>query len=196
MSPLTISLTLDQLAELKHLITHAERPEVRRRAHIIILLHAGYSPTHLARELNVSRKTVYNVAHSFELHGIDGLFTRSYPGRPGKADAHYRDLLEEVLAHAPADYGYGDLGWTTRLIQEHMAQETGVTLSLSRLRDLLHKLGYAYKRQRPHVDSMLPAMPEDWRDISHWLDQRHSLKATLPDWMFRPYTSWVKAESD
>ncbi len=147
MPRLTVTLTPDQTAELDDLIAHATQPEVRRRAHIIRLLHAGYTPTHLAGELGISRKTVYNVAHTFELHGIDGLYDRHRSGRPGRADDHYRAVLEDTPALLPRDLGYSNMGWTAGLIGNHMTRETGVTLSLSRLKALLHDMGYEYRRQ-------------------------------------------------
>ena len=173
-------------------ITHAEQPEVRRRAQIIRLLHAGYNPTYLARELSISRKTVYNVAHTFELHGIDGLYDQHRSGRPGRADDHYRTVLADTLALLPRDLGYTNLGWTAGLIGEHMARETGVTLSLSRLKALLHDLGYEYKRQPPYVTRLLPSRPENRELLAAWRLMQRELEETLPEWMVRPYFTWVK----
>jgi transposase len=99
-----ISITTPQYIELEHLVVDAEQPAVRRRAQIILLLQAGYTPTHLAGELGVARKTIYNVARKVELHGIDGIFDRPRSGRPGKVDEHYYRLLKEALGHDPAEY--------------------------------------------------------------------------------------------
>jgi transposase len=195
MSKLNLSLTADQLTELEDLIARTKRPEVRRRAHIVLLLSTGDRPSDMSRELGLSRKTIYNVAHRFELHGIDGLYDRLRNGRPGKANEHYWERLEEVLARDPADYGYPDLGWTVRLIQKHMTEETGMSLSPARLKVLLHHLGYAYKSESPRIDSLLPIAPNEWRALTQWLALRDGLKKTQPARMFRPYFSWVKIES-
>jgi len=196
MPRLTITLTPDQTAELDQLIAHAEQPEVRRRAHIIRLLHAGYTPTHLAGELGISRKTFYNVAHSFELYGIDGLYDRHRSGRPGRTDDDYRAVLEETLALLPRDLGYSNMGWTAGLIREHMTRETGVTLSLSRLKELLHDLGYEYKRQPPYITRLLPSRPESRDELAAWRILQRELEETLPEWMVRPYFSWVKCRPE
>lgn len=187
-----VCLTTDQIAELEHLADHAEELEVRRRARVVLLLHAGYTSTHLAQELGVCRKTIYNIAQKFRLQGTDGLFARTCTGRPGKADARYRQLLTDTLAHVPADFGYHDLGWTTHRLREHMAEQTEITLSLTSLKDLLHEMGYVYRRQPPRIDSLLPPMPKSLQKISGWLDLRDSLQADLPEWMSRSYHSWVK----
>lgn len=196
MTHITITLTDDQLATLESIVRDGDDAAVRRRAQIIVLLHAGYTPTHLARELNVSRKTIYNVLRNFQLHGTDGVFDRPRSGRPGKADEHYCELLEKTLAHDPADYGYTDLGWSSRLLQEHLAGQTGVSLSRSRLKALLHELGYEYKRLPARIDGMLPEVPQSRQEFSRWLEMRKSLKEELPGWMSRPYHSWVKVTSD
>jgi transposase len=192
MSNLKLSLTATQRIELEHLAAHAERPAVRRRAQIILLLHAGYTPTPLAGELGISRKTIYNVAHRFELHGIDGVFDRPRKGRPGKVDEQFCTLLEEAPGHDPADYGYPHIGWATRLIQQHMREKTGVSLSLSSLNTLLHILGYVYQRQSPRVDRLLPPMPDHLPQIDKWLATRDNLKKNQPRRTFRPYYSWAK----
>jgi transposase len=192
MSNLNLSLTATQRVELENLGADADQPAVRRRAQIILLLHAGYTSTHLAGELGVSRKTIYNVARKFELFGIDGIYDRPRTGRPGKVDEHYCALLEETLAHDPAEFGYPTLGWTTKLIQQHMREKTGVSLSLSSLNTLLHNLGYAFQRQGPRVDALLPPMPDHLPQIDRWLSMRDALKKTQPRRMFRPYYSWAK----
>ena len=107
-------------------------------------------------------------------------------------DEHYCKLLEEVLARDPAEFDYPVLGWTTRLIQQHMREKTGVCLSLTRLRELLHTLGYAYQRQPPRVDALLPPMPDHLPQINRWLAMRDTLKKTQPGRMFQPYYSWSK----
>jgi transposase len=108
MSQFNLSLTADQLIELEDLIAHAERPAVRRRGQIILLLSSGDSPSDVSRELGVSRKTIYNVAHRFKREGIDGLYDR--PRRGCEADEHIQERLEETRAHALADYEYTNLG--------------------------------------------------------------------------------------
>jgi transposase len=196
MPRLTITLTPDQVSELDDLIAHAQQPEVRRRTQIIRLLHAGYTPTYLAGELGISRKTVYNVAHTFELHGIDGLYDRHRSGRPGRADDHYRAVLEDTLALLPRDLGYSNLGWTAGLIREHMTRETGVTLSLSHLKALLHDMGYEYKRQPPYITRLLPSRQENRELLAAWRILERELEETLPEWMVQPTFSWVKCRPE
>ena len=104
-------------------LAHAQQPEVRRRAQII-RPPRGLHPTTWPGT-GISRKTVYNVTHTFELHGIDGLYDRRRSGRPGRADDDYRTVLEETLALFPRDLGYSNMGWTATYQGTHGPRNGG-----------------------------------------------------------------------
>ncbi|NLF76707.1 MAG: transposase, partial [Chloroflexi bacterium] len=149
------SLSNDQLIELEDLIAHAAQPEVRRRAQIIRLLYMGYRPSHIARDVGVSRRTVYNVLHNFEHYGIDGLYDRPRSGRPRKLTSEHCALLEAALAEDPAAFGYETPGWTTIILQQHVEHTTGIRLSTPRIGALLRQLGYAYRRHPARVEALI-----------------------------------------
>src|SRR5690606_11365224 len=70
-------------ADLKRIATaikHDKRPEVRRRAMGLRLLHQGQSPREVADLLSVSLPTVYDWHHRWQSSGVEGLANRPKSG--------------------------------------------------------------------------------------------------------------------
>ena len=74
--------------------------------------------------------------------GVEALTTRARSGRPPKADENYRKRLGEVLQKDPTALGYEFTLWTVDRLRVYFAQEMGIDLSESRLRDLLKREGF------------------------------------------------------
>lgn len=140
--------TEEEVRILEQAIRHDERPEVRQRATAIRMLHLGNHPTDVAKVMAVSLPTLYTWHARWQEKGLEGLANRPKSGRPGKANEEYCRVLEETLAKEPPDFGYGFNIWTVKRLQEHMERQTGINLSESRLRVLLRKKKYRYRRPK------------------------------------------------
>ena len=112
------------------------------------MLHLGYTPSQVAEAMHIERKTLYRWLERWQLAGVGGLENHAKVGRPRKAIQSYREVLAETLAQEPAAYGYTFAIWTVGRLSEHLAQVTGITLSVNRLRDLLKREGYVYRRPK------------------------------------------------
>lgn len=80
--------------------------KLRTRYLIILNLLNGRSPTQTARVLQVSRSTVYNVAHRFSEWGEAGLIDRREENGDRKLDEEYLALLHQVTKSSPQQYGW------------------------------------------------------------------------------------------
>lgn len=80
--------------------------------------------------------------------GVDALANRPKSGRPLKADDEYSLVLMEVIEKEPSEVGYDFTIWTAERLSAHLEQVTGVALSESRLRALIKRKGYRYRRPK------------------------------------------------
>ena len=137
-----------EMAALEAAIRHDKRPEVRQRCMAIRLLHLGHKPKEVAQLQAVSIPTVYGWYNRWRQDGIEGLATKPRSGRPLKTDEAYLAALEEALAQEPEAFGYDFSVWTIERLGLHLAKETGTALSNNRLRILLQRHGYRYRRPK------------------------------------------------
>lgn len=137
-----------ELAEIEKAIRQDKRAEVKQRATVIRLLHLGQKPETVAKQQMVSVPTIYNWHKLWRDKGIEGLANKVRPGRKPKATEAYCLKLEEMLSKEPSDYGYRFAIWTSDRLRAHLEKETGIQLSEGRLRALLKKNGYRYRRPK------------------------------------------------
>jgi transposase len=152
-----------ELAEIEKAIRQDKRAEVRQRAMAIRQLHLGQKPEVVAEQQMVSLPTIYNWHKLWREQGIEGLANRPKTGRPAKATEAYCQKLGQMLEKEPAEDGYRFAIWTSDRLRTHLEKETGILLSEGRLRALLKKKGYRYRRPK--------------HDLSHLQDQAAKKKA-------------------
>lgn len=90
---------------------------------------------------------------------------------PPKADETYWQRLAEIRESDPQALGYPFTIWTAKRLAVHMAKETGIHLSISRLRTVLRKRGYVYRRPKHDLKSLQE--PQARTAAEEWL---HELK--------------------
>lgn len=147
-------LTEEELQAVEAAIRRDKRPEVRQRCTAIHLLHLGHKPEQVAEMQVVSIPTVYAWINRWRRGGVEELATKPRSGRPPKADEGYRQLLSEVIEKDPEELGYEFRVWTIERLRAHLAKETGIDLSETRLRVLLKREGYRYRRPRHALDHL------------------------------------------
>jgi transposase len=151
------TLTDEQIAELNEAMKQDKRPEVRQRATAIRLLSRGDRLQSVAEVMSVTGATMYNWWHRYQEEGIDGLANQP-KGRPKpKADAAYLEALEKAIERDPGELGYDFAIWTVEQLRDHLAHETGVVLSVGRLRVLIRQQGYVYRRPKHDLTSLQDA---------------------------------------
>ena len=125
-----------------------KRPEVRQRCTAIHLLHLGHKPEEVAKMQAVSKPTIYGWIKRWQSGKVEALANRPRSGRPPKADAAYSTALAEVIEKEPKELGYDFMLWTVERLSAHLEKETGIRLSESRLRALIKRKGYRYRRPK------------------------------------------------
>lgn len=164
-----------ELSQITEAIHKDKRPEVRYRATAVRMLALGQKPAEVARGLAVQPTTIYSWFHRYRRDGLDGLANQP-KGRPKrKADEAYCSALEEAIEHDPAEYGYPFAVWTVERLRDHLEKETGVHMSISRLRVVIRKQGYVYRRPKHDLTSLQdPDAKEQARELLAALKKGHS----------------------
>lgn len=137
--------------ELKRL-ARREVGRVSERMRAILLSSRGYSVPEIARIFECDEATVREWVHRFEAEGIGGLSDRPKAGRRPRATPAAREALRRtVIDDRPAQGG-----WTVVLLQFELVIVTGVRLSRTTIRRLLHALEFRWRRPK----LALPTDPE------------------------------------
>lgn len=178
--------TNEQVHEIERAIAHDPRPEVVRRATAMKLLHLGHPAQEVAQMVSAARASVNNWYRRWHENGIAGLANQPIPGRQPKATSTYRESLEAALASDPHDHGYPFSVWTLERLSQHLTKETGIQLSIVRLRQWMVRWGYVYRR--PKADLGHKQEPEVREQVAAWLEE---LKKQ-PNRELASYSLWTK----
>ena len=116
--------------------------------------------------LAVGVSTAYKWHTRWREVGLDGLVNQAKSGRKRKADEAYWERVGQLMEQEPLEVGYDFTIWTTKRLIAHMAQETGIELSISRFRTVLKERGYVYRRPKHDLKSLQDpdarAAAEEW----------------------------------
>lgn len=145
--PLTLP-ALDEAtaAELRRRFETTGDPETRLRYQMVWLAHLGQRVPQIAQAALRSRDTVARVLHRFLAGGLDAVPRRPAPGPAPTVTPAWEAELLRVIELDPHAVGVPSANWTTRLLADYLAQQTGVAVSAERVRLALHARDYVCKR--------------------------------------------------
>src|SRR4051812_33613160 len=147
--PKTFSLTAQQRDELLNLYRKDPDPELRFRAHILLLLGEGHTWDTIEAMLFCSSRTVDRWLKRFRDEGVPGLTGRKR-GRPFRLGLGWAFILFFwVTAKAPSDFGFLRTRWSCAALALLLHERYGVTASREAVRRMLHRGHLVYRRPRP-----------------------------------------------
>lgn len=141
------------------MLTDVEREELERmkqqevgrvamRAHMILLSAKEFTVPEITTIHDVTEVTVYKWFDRFEAEGPEGLYDRPRSGRPPKVDEQVEAELEDAVEQSPTELEYTFTRWTVPTLVSHVAETLGVELSGETVRQVLHALGFRWRRPR------------------------------------------------
>jgi transposase len=131
-------------------LTTAEREQLRKfqrnfgdklryvRVTVILLLDMGKSVVEIGDYLGIDENTVYNYRKAFKEDGLDTYLETDYKGRWGNLSCVELSQLRSELN--------GVLYTDTKQVINYIKEKFGVEYSGSGVTDLLHRIGYCYKK--------------------------------------------------
>ena len=131
----------------------AQTRDAQLKTRYLIILHtaAGHSRRAIAGMLGCGQATVSRVRQRFIQEGEAGLQEHRGDNGQAKINETYILTLLQVVAGSPLDYGYPRPTWTQELLVKVLAEQTGITISVSRMCRILKSLGVRRGMPKPIV---------------------------------------------
>lgn len=144
-----LKLSRSQLTELENQLVVAEvkgdLSEVKRILSLLSL-GAGQFAEDIAEILKMNLETIRQAIHKFLSVGIQGIKSKSRPGRPPKLTKTQRKRLYEYIVMGPEKLGFPGFCWRTPMIQHLVLEKFGVFYSARYLSELLKNMGFSYQK--------------------------------------------------
>src|SRR5262245_40937117 len=147
----SIAPLIRQHKTLLHLYRHHADPEVRHRAHILLLLADGYTWDTIATVLFTSTSTIARWQQRFHDGGLLALAGHQ-PGRCSRFLAYWPNILATWLTrHTPRDFGFLRSRCTCALFVIRRWRWYQLAVSDETVRRWLHRADLVWRRPRPMV---------------------------------------------
>ena len=184
-------LSNKEIAELerKHRSLRDKRQADRVKA--VMALSRGWSAAVIADILRFDEKTSRHYFERYQQGGLQMLLDDHYSGAEPKLDAHQMNELDDYLdAHLLPD---------AKSVIAHIDKQYGVRYSVSGVTDLLHRLGFSYKKPTHVPGKQDPAQQqvfiEDYEQLKADKGENDPLyfaDATHPQHNSVPSYGWIK----
>lgn len=132
------TLSKQKIAELERLHRSLRDKHQADRVKAVIALSKGWSATQVAEVLLFDEKTSRHYFERYQKGGLQMLLDDNYSGAEPKLDTHQMSELEGYLE----EYILPD----AKSVIAHIDKLYGVRYSVSGVTDLLHRLGFSYKK--------------------------------------------------
>ena len=142
-------LTKIELAELKEAHRQAKRSNANAayKINAVILLGTGWKLKQVKQALLLDDETLKSYVNKYREGGVRELIATGYPGRLPKLTEKQEDQLRAELEKR--------IHLNTLSVIEYVNKTMGQQYSQSGMRDLLHRLGYEYKKP-----TLVPGNPD------------------------------------
>src|SRR5690625_1066279 len=166
------------------------------RCSVIISLDAGLGDEAMAISMNIGLRSVHIYIRAFEKSGVDGLLEFNYRGRQQRLDDHEVDCLKKELDQ--------NLYVSREQIQSYILSEWGIEYTRSGVRDLLHRIGYVYKKTKTvpgkanagDQEQVVIDMEEVFADINDDEEVVYYLDGCHPTHNTHPAYGWIRQGKD
>ena len=142
-------LSEDEISELRETHRHerTRNANAAYKINAIILLGTGWKLKAVKEALLLDDETLRSYIEKYKIGGVEGLIKTNYQGRKSYLNEEQQILLCEELETK--------IYLTTTAIIEYVKGTFSVDYSISGMRDLLHRLGYEFKKPK-----LVPGTPD------------------------------------
>lgn len=145
----TIALTTRERKALLHLYRHGADPQAARRAHILLLLGAGFPWAAVAAVLFTSPNTIARWQQRFLEGGTEALAGQPLGRRPWFSWHRAAIVVGWVTERSPRDFGFVRSRWTCGVAAALLWSWLHLSVSRETVRRWLHREGLVWRRPRP-----------------------------------------------
>lgn len=130
-------ITQETLSLLTRIHKQSQYPQVRARAHCIILSFRGYSIQQLQDIFQVSRLTIYNWLNAWESCCLCGLYDKKGRGRKPKLTQEQQEKIREWIKKCPRNI---------KKIIALVKEEFDIVVSKSTIKRILKSMNFSWHR--------------------------------------------------
>src|SRR5687768_2234545 len=130
----SIRLTADERKELLELYRRDPDPQVRLRAHILLLLARGYAWAVIAAVLFTSPDTIARWRRRFEQGGTAAVLGRPRGRRRSAGWAWAAAVVVWVLTRRPAEFGFAKSRWSCEAVAVVLREDHSTPVSRETVR--------------------------------------------------------------
>ncbi len=184
-------MSKEKIAELEALHRSLRDKRQADRVKAVIALAKGWSAAQVAEILLFDEKTSRGYFERYRQDGFQALLDDNYPGAEPKLDEHQMSELEAYLE----DHIFPD----AKSVIAHIDKQYVVHYSVSGVTDLLHRLGFSYKKPTHVPGKQDPikqqAFLEEYEQIKASKSQNDPIyfaDATHPQHNSIPSYGWIK----
>jgi putative transposase len=154
------------LLDLYH---RAADPEVRHRAHILLLLNAGYPWASICAVLFCSPSTIGRWRARFEEDGVDAVRGRRRGRTRSGAHIWMALVVQWVLTRSPADFRFCRSRWSCEAVAVVLRDDFRVPVGRETVRLWLRSAGLVWRRPRPTIRPKDPDRDRKLAALRAWL---------------------------
>jgi transposase len=130
------------------LLAQSSRPELARRARIVLARSRGLNETEIATALGVGRSCVRRWLQRFERHGMLGLQAARRPARPLVFTSDVRAAIVRHARMNPEQLGFTGARWSLRALRTALIRQRVVhKISIQHLGRILAEAGVSLRDQ-------------------------------------------------
>ena len=185
------TLSKEKIVELEKFHRSLRDKRQADRVKAVIALSKGWSAVQVAEILLFDEKTSRHYFERYQKDGLDALLDDHYSGAESKLDEHQMSELEGYLEeHILPD---------AKSVIAHIDKQYGIHYSVSGVTDLLHRLGFSYKKPTHVPGKQDPAQQQLFLEEYEQLkankgenDPIYFADATHPQHNSVPSYGWIK----
>lgn len=165
----SIILTAEERSTLLDYLRQHPNPQLRLRAHILLLLADGHTWTLITAVLYCSSRTIARWKGRFEQGRISALLGLP-PGPPSRLGSSWlAQILTWVTQQSPRIFGFFRSRWSCELVVLLLWQQHGLGISRETVRRRLHQAGLVWRRPRPVLQRSAPRRHEIYQELRQLL---------------------------
>jgi transposase len=165
----SITLTADERTTLLDYLRHHADPQLRLRAHILLLLADGYTWALISAVLYCSSRTIARWKGRFDEGRVPALLGLP-PGLPPRLRESWQSqILAWVTQQTPRVFGFFRSRWSCELVVLLLWRRHDLEVSRETVRRLLHQAGVVWRRPRPVLQRRDPRHAAIYQELRHLL---------------------------
>jgi len=162
------ALTAEEQRVIQTLVRSRTAPyRLVERAKIIEQAGQGRSIPQIAESMQLNEKTIRKWFKRFAEQGLAGLEDAPRSGAPSRYTVENQALILEVAATSPAKLDQPFHCWSLKRLQIYLKEKKGLTIKVSRIRQLLQAEGLRWRKQEGWFGERLDPTFAEKRGLSN-----------------------------